>query len=81
MKKEQIIKAWECSSPDEEVLDGEWGFDGLGWSCSSCGEYPVPGQADPHKPMLDTCPNCGAVMANADKTAKEVLFPLQTGNE
>lgn len=59
---------------DVESPKGDWGFDGLGWSCSACGEYPVPGQADPHKPMLDTCPNCGATMANADKTAKECLF-------
>lgn len=60
----------------EPVLEHhwQWGFDGLGWSCSSCYEYPVPGQADPHKPMLDTCPNCGAIMDNADNTAEECLF-------
>lgn len=64
----------ELCAPDKEVLEGSWGFDGLGWSCSSCGEYPVPGQADPNKPMLKTCPNCGAIMDNADKTAEECLF-------
>lgn len=75
--QDEFYKAPDVTDePCEPVLEHhwQWGFDGLGWSCSSCYEYPVPGQADPHKPMLDTCPNCGAIMDNADKTAEECLF-------
>lgn len=41
--------------------DGEWGFDGMSWTCSECGEYaPI----DKHKQTVKSkfCPNCGARM-------------------
>ena len=37
-----------------EVRHGEWGFDGIGWTCSECEEY---GVTD-----YKFCPNCGAKM-------------------
>lgn len=45
----------------EEVRHGEWGFDGIGWTCSECGEYALS-----IKTKLQVCsafcPNCGAKM-------------------
>ena len=43
----------------EEVRHGEWGFDGLGWTCSECGEY---GVTD-----YKYCPECGAKMCGERK--------------
>lgn len=45
----------------EEVRHGEWGFDGLGWTCSECGEYAL---ANNGKLQLHSrhCPHCGAKM-------------------
>lgn len=42
-------------------IEGEWGFDGMSWTCSECGEYaPI----DKHKKTVKSkfCPNCGAHM-------------------
>jgi rubrerythrin len=36
--------------------DGEWGFDGMSWTCSECGEYATKGI------KTNFCPNCGAKM-------------------
>ena len=36
--------------------EGEWGFDGMSWTCSECGEYATKGI------KTDFCPNCGAKM-------------------
>ena len=45
----------------EEVRHGEWGFDGLGWTCSECGEYALTNKA---KTQVHSrhCPHCGAKM-------------------
>ncbi|MBQ7818585.1 MAG: hypothetical protein IJ341_02690 [Bacteroidales bacterium] len=45
----------------EESLE-EWGFDGLGWTCSYCGEYYEKGKANPMKPNLPVCPHCKSRM-------------------
>ena len=44
-----------------EVRHGEWGFDGLGWTCSECGEYALANQSrvQVHSTY---CPHCGARM-------------------
>lgn len=44
-----------------EVRHGEWGFDGMGWTCSECGEYALckTAQLQVHSQY---CPNCGAKM-------------------
>lgn len=44
-----------------EVRHGEWGFDGLGWTCSECGEYALANKA---KMQVHSrhCPHCGAKM-------------------
>jgi rubrerythrin len=36
--------------------EGEWGFDGMSWTCSECGEYATKGI------KTDFCPYCGAHM-------------------
>ena len=40
---------------------GEWGFDGMSWTCSKCGEYAL---LDKYKQAVhsDFCPRCGAHM-------------------
>ncbi len=46
--------------------DGEWRFDGIGWTCSNCGEY-YPKKFDlTHKPESYYCPNCFARIINCD---------------
>ncbi len=40
---------------------GRWEFDGMGWVCSECEEYPDK-HADPVKPEFIFCPNCGVRM-------------------
>lgn len=45
----------------EETL-AEWGFDGMGWTCSYCDEYYEKGKANPMKPNLHICPNCKSRM-------------------
>lgn len=49
------------SADVEEVRHGEWGFDGLGWTCSECGEYALTNKA---KTQVHSrhCPHCGAKM-------------------
>lgn len=44
-----------------DVRHGEWGFDGLGWTCSACGEYALTNKA---KMQVHSrhCPHCGAKM-------------------
>ena len=44
-----------------EVRHGDWGFDGLGWTCSECGEYALTNKA---KLQVHSawCPHCGAKM-------------------
>lgn len=44
-----------------EVRHGEWGFDGLGWTCSECGEYALTNKS---KVQVHStyCPHCGAKM-------------------
>ena len=44
-----------------EVRHGEWGFDGLGWTCSECGEYALANKAK-LQVHSDYCPHCGAKM-------------------
>lgn len=36
--------------------EGEWGFDGMSWTCSECNEYATKGI------RTSFCPNCGAKM-------------------
>lgn len=45
----------------EAVRHGEWGFDGLGWTCSECGEYALTNKS---KVQVHStyCPHCGAKM-------------------
>ena len=50
-----IEKGWHKQS------EGEWGFDGMSFTCSECGEYaPI----DKHRNTIKShyCPNCGAKM-------------------
>lgn len=42
-----------------EVRHGEWGFDGIGWTCSECGEYALKARV---QKCSKFCPNCGAKM-------------------
>ena len=44
-----------------EVRHGEWGFDGMGWTCSQCGEYALSYKAKIQVHSV-YCPNCGAKM-------------------
>ena len=37
-----------------EVIHGEWGFDGTGWTCSECDSYGTD--------LYKYCPHCGAKM-------------------
>ena len=39
---------------------GEWGFDGMSWTCSECGEYATKGI------KTNFCPNCGAKMKGGE---------------
>ena len=41
--------------------EGEWGFDGMSWTCSECGEY-APVDKYGQTRHTDYCPNCGAKM-------------------
>jgi hypothetical protein len=45
-------------------IEGEWGFDGMSWTCSECGEYATKGL------KTNFCPNCGAKM-KGDKTDEQ----------
>lgn len=53
-----------------EVRHGEWGFDGLGWTCSECGEYALTNKA---KMQVHSrhCPHCGAKMDGGNKDATD----------
>ena len=44
-----------------KASDGEWGFDGMDWTCSECGEYAL---LDKYNQAVrsDFCPHCGAKM-------------------
>ena len=44
-----------------EVRHGEWGFDGLGYTCSECGEYALAIKTR-MQVRSDYCPRCGAKM-------------------
>ena len=44
-----------------EVRHGEWGFDGMGWTCSECGEYALSGKSK-MQVGSNFCPHCGAKM-------------------
>ena len=44
-----------------EVRHGEWGFDGMGWTCSECGEYALSNKTK-MQVGSNYCPNCGAKM-------------------
>lgn len=44
-----------------EIKHGEWGFDGLGWTCSECGEYALTNKAK-IQVHSSYCPHCGAKM-------------------
>lgn len=44
-----------------EVRHGRWGFDGLGWTCSECGEYALTDKAK-MQVHSNYCPHCGAKM-------------------
>lgn len=48
---------------------GEWGFDGMGWTCSECGEYAL---FDKYKQAAhsDFCPRCGAKMERSNENAE-----------
>lgn len=41
--------------------EGEWGFDGMSWTCSECGEY-APVDKYGQTRHTDFCPECGAKM-------------------
>lgn len=43
--------------------EGEWGFDGMSWTCSECNEYATKGI------RTSFCPNCGARMKGGEKNA------------
>ena len=42
-------------------IKGEWGFDGMSWTCSECGEY-APISRKFRLSKFNYCPNCGAKM-------------------
>ena len=44
-----------------EVMHGKWGFDGMGWTCSECGEYALGNTARPQF-LSQYCPHCGVKM-------------------
>ena len=50
-----------------EVRHGEWGFDGLGWTCSECGEYALTNKAK-MQVHSNYCPHCGTKMDGERKT-------------
>ena len=45
----------------ERKDNGEWGFDGMSWTCSECGEY-APIDKNRQTVKSKFCPNCGAKM-------------------
>lgn len=46
--------------------DGEWGFDGIGWTCSNCGEYYPEKRESKQIPESSYCPNCFTRMVNCN---------------
>lgn len=44
-----------------EVAHGSWGFDGIGWTCSECGEYALSIKTNLQVHSI-YCPHCGAKM-------------------
>lgn len=50
----------------DEVRHGEWGFDGMGWTCSECGEYALSNKTK-MQVGSNYCPNCGAKMDGGKK--------------
>ena len=53
---------WDTPTADVvEVRHGEWGFDGIGWTCSECGEYAL---SNNMKLQVHSAysPHCGAKM-------------------
>ena len=44
-----------------EVRHGVWGFDGMGWTCSECGEYALTNKSKMQVHSV-YCPHCGAKM-------------------
>lgn len=47
------------------VVPGEWGFDGISWTCSECGEYALLNKRGAAV-KSNFCPNCGADMRTGD---------------
>ena len=43
----------------QEVRHGKWDFDGIGWTCSECGEYTLKARV---QKCSKFCPECGAKM-------------------
>ena len=44
-----------------EIRHGKWGFDGIGWTCSECGEYALSIKTNLQS-RSKHCPHCGAKM-------------------
>ena len=58
------VKRVLIQSPTADVVEvrhGEWGFDGVGFTCSECGEYALSIKTK-IQVRSNYCPNCGAKM-------------------
>lgn len=54
----------------EEVRHGSWGFDGMGWTCSECGEYALTNKTKMQVHSAH-CPHCGAKMDGERRSENE----------